>query len=333
MHHTDAASLATKPIMPLFLGIEGLSLTPEEQAFFANSNPLGFILFRRNIESEQQLKNLVHQLATVTGRLSLPLLVDCEGGRVFRLPSAMMKTPPPPRHFGDVYTQSPEKARRACYENYHTMGRYLHTLGLSVNCAPLLDLSVAGATDALEDRTFSDDPHVVADLGLSAVRALQDAGIVPVIKHMPGHGAAREDSHLVCPSIHLTAQELERHRHPFHAVLSHAEVKASPVPLWGMTAHVAYDALDPQVPATFSPRVIQHTLRQTLGFEGFLMSDDLAMGAVSHEPPDVRVRKALAAGCDGVIFGKGGVAVYAQALKGAIPLSEATKKRLSFFLS
>ncbi len=319
--------------MPLFLGIEGLSLTQEEKTFFAASNPLGFILFRRNIESAQQLKDLVHQLTTVTDRPSLPLLVDCEGGRVFRLPGAMMATPPPPRHFGDVYAQSPEKACRTCYENYHTMGRYLKALGLSVNCAPLLDLSVAGATDALGDRTFSGDPCVVTDLGVSAVRGLQDAGIVPVIKHMPGHGAAKEDSHLVCPAIHLTAQELERHRQPFHAVLSHASVKNASVPLWGMTAHVAYDALDPQVPATFSPRVIQHTLRETLGFEGFLMSDDLAMGAVSHEPPDTRVRKALAAGCDGVIFGKGGVAVYAQALKGAAPLSEDTKKRLSFFLS
>ena len=316
---------------PFIFGLEGPTLTPHERRFFHHSNPCGFILFGRNIESEEQVKNLIKDLKDVVGRDRLPILVDCEGGRVFRFPEDMHVRSPAARTFGDLYQMNPEAGVRSCYENYYRLSIYLYSLGISVNCAPVLDLHVKGASPVMGERTFSSDPEVVFKLGKAAVRGMQDAGVVPVIKHIPGHGAARQDSHLTRPRIELSEQELASHLTPFQKMI--ASPNETSVPLWAMTAHIVYTAFDDREPATLSPTVIQKVVRTQLGFQGVVVSDDMVMGAVSQETPLVRTQKAFSAGCDILIFGAGTLSLYAEALEGGEPLSPKICQKMSIFLS
>lgn len=308
-------STGDKRTVPLIFGLEGPTLFPKERDFFRAVCPVGVILFAWNLENEMQIRDLVSELKEVTERKDLSILIDCEGGRVFRLPECVMPRPAPPQKWGKLYARDPDAALEGCYRTYYNIGCVLKDLGITVNCVPCLDLLVPGGTEALGDRLFSKNPTVVGALGSAAIRGTQDAGIIPVMKHMPGHGAATEDSHDACPLVSLSHEALEKHFQSFRTCAANVREGKD---LWGMTAHVRYEALDKDVPGTFSPRVVS-CIRQEIGFKGFLISDDMYMGAVSDLPPDVRVRGALAAGCDAVLFGRGGVEIYRAALDGLRP--------------
>ena len=297
----------------MILGLEGTHLAAEEASCFRALNPLGFIFFARNITSKEQLTQLMTELKQAVGRDDVLFMIDAEGGRVWRFPETFAPRPPAASHFGAIYARDPAEAREACYANYLEMGRKLSAWGLHVNTAPCLDLRVPGANDVIGDRAFSDDPQVVAALGAEALRGLRDAGMIAIMKHIPGHGAAQQDSHAVCPQITLSTDALEPHFQPFKAQHGAEDV-------WGMTAHVRYTALDPKLPATFSPTVIQNVIRSTLAFKGTLITDDLFMGgaADTFASPAERVRKALAAGCDIALIGQGGPAFYTKATQGLL---------------
>lgn len=289
---------------PLIFGIQGAQLTDEEKVFFQCVNPLGFILFRWNLENPQQIQTLIQTLHEVVDRQDLVILVDAEGGRVFRLPPEHFPLPPAPRVFGDLYIHNPQEALQKCFENFYTIGRTLKTLGFTASCSPLLDLDTLGTHGVIGDRSFGADPEGVGHLGRATAAGLKAAGIVSVMKHIPGHGGAPADSHEELPVIGLTRQELAAHWIPF-------QMNAQGP--WAMTAHVLYPALDPHTPGTFSPTVIQEIIRGVIGFQGVLISDDLYMKALSGRPAD-KIRRSLEAGCDVALYGLGGVEVFQKAV-------------------
>jgi beta-N-acetylhexosaminidase len=297
----------------LILGLEGTQLSTDEAVCFRALNPLGFIFFARNIESPTQLAALMAALRDMLKRDDVLFMVDAEGGRVWRFPDVFGPKPVAAQHFGQLYANDPQSARRTCYDAHLEMGKRLRAWGFHINAAPCLDLRVPGANDVVGDRAFSNDPHIVSALGQEAIRGLTDAGMIAIMKHIPGHGAAMQDSHAVCPHITLSETDLAQHFAPF---------KAQPrtETLWGMTAHVRYTALDAELPATFSSTIIQNVIRGTLGFRGTLVTDDLFMGgaADTFASPAERVRTALNAGCNIALIGKGGPTFYTKAAQGCV---------------
>lgn len=291
--------------VPIIFGLEGPQLTDGERFFFEATNPWGFILFRWNMETPEQIQNLIKKLKETVGREDVPILVDAEGGRVFRLPEAFYPKPPAFQVFGEIWRDDPEQALQACYKNAHDIGQTLHSLGFTVNCSPLLDLRVKGAHDVIGDRAFSTDPTIVGQLGAAVIRGLSDAGITPVIKHIPGHGAALTDSHDELPVVTLSHEALQPHLIPFQMN------REAP---WAMTAHIVYEAIDPTQPATFSSPVIQDIIRGEIGFKGILVSDDLYMKAVSGTPAE-KVQRALNAGCDAVLYCRGGLEEWKRSVE------------------
>lgn len=297
---------------PVIFGCSGLTLTSEERAFFQETQPLGFILFKRNIQEKAQVKSLVNALKSTLNHDNPPILIDQEGGRVARLTAPHWFHPPASAELvdGDI-----EASKRRIYETYTKIAQDLSELGITVNCAPLLDLDVPGADQIMGDRTFSADPHVVAELGATAIQALHDNGIIPVMKHIPGHGAATCDSHETLPTINLSRTELEPHFIPF-IMNAHCP--------WAMTAHIVYPAIDPEVCATQSSLVIQKVIREDIGFKGFLISDDLAMKALTGSFAE-RAQKSLSAGCDAILHCSGNMIEMKEIIKG---ISRFSKKEM-----
>lgn len=273
----------------VIFGCAGTSLSDEEFAFFAAADPLGFILFRRNVNSPEQVATLTARLRAAVGRADAPVLIDQEGGRVARLRPPHWPEFPAARRFGEVWERDPERAVEAVRANSQLLAATLLPLGITVDCMPVLDLPVPGSHDVIGDRAYSADPMAVSQLGLAAAEALLDSGVLPVVKHLPGHGRAMVDSHLELPTVDATEAELaERDFAPFRAL------RYMPV---GMTAHVRYTALDATRPATLSPVVLGEIVRDRLGFVGLLLSDDLSMQALPGGIED-RAVAALEAGCD-----------------------------------
>lgn len=277
-------------------GLQGTVLSEEEKRFFSRINPLGFILFARNCESPQQVAALTASLTSLLGREDVPILIDQEGGRVSRLKPPHWRKPPPAKLFAD-YAQSDSlaAAERAVYDNTRLIARELHALGISVDCAPLADVPVQDAHDIIGDRAFGAEPAQITPLAAAMARGLLEGGVLPVLKHIPGHGRARADSHEELPVVHESLEVLRRTDFvPFKA-LCHLPM--------GMTAHILYTALDAQRPATLSPVVIR-LIRDELGFDGLLMSDDLSMKALGGSFGE-RTALSLAAGCDVVLHCNG----------------------------
>jgi len=287
----------------VIFGCSGLALTKEEQTFFRDTQPLGFILFKRNIQGKSQLKTLIEDLRSTLSQENPPILVDQEGGRVARLTSPHWFHPPASSLLAKG---SLEEAKNRVYETYAQIAADLRNVGITVNCAPILDLHIQGADLIMGDRTFSSDPQIVAELGNVAIQALQEGGIIPVMKHIPGHGAATCDSHKVLPVIPLSEKELEPHFLPF---------KANAHCPWAMTAHIIYPALDPHHPVTQSPFVIHNIIRNKIGFQGFLISDDLGMKALKGSFAE-RTYKSLEAGCDAVLHCSGNLNEMMQVMEG-----------------
>lgn len=318
VHNGQQTARGDVPLAVIF-GLTGTELRDDERSFFRSANPLGFNLFKRNCDTPDQVRALVDELRACIGRSDAPVLIDQEGGRVARLKPPHWRQLQASAAFGEMARRDQAAAEEAVAINYRLIAAELFDLGITVNAAPVLDLRRPETTDAIGDRAFSGDPATVAALGLAACGGLMAGGVTPIMKHMPGHGRATTDSHLELPRVDADRQTLMRTDFlPFTALAG--------MP-WGMTAHILYPALDPELPATLSPTVIETVIRGELGFTGFLVSDDICMEALEGDFGS-RTARALAAGCDLVLHGDGVMAAMEQVAAGARPLDEKAVARL-----
>jgi len=276
---------------PAIFGIQGQSLTASERDFFKDSQPFGFILFGRNVAQRDQLRALTDDLRSLTGRDQLPILIDQEGGRVARMQAPQWPVYPPAAIFEAIYAHDPSCGLEACALNFEALALDLSEVGITVTCAPVLDVPIVGAHDVIGDRAFSQNPEYVAKLGEACLVGLRAGGVEGVIKHIPGHGRSAVDSHKDLPRVTASDAELASDLLPFRA-LSGA--------LMAMTAHVIFDAWDADQCATLSPSVIDQVIRKKIGFDGLLMSDDLDMKALSGEIGELAAASQRA-GCDVVL--------------------------------
>lgn len=312
-------SANNRPAAVIF-GCKGLSLSQEERHFFKTVNPTGFIIFARNIDNPEQVRALCADLRSCTDRPDAPILIDEEGGRVARLQPPHWPVFPPAKTFGDLYEKNARKARRACRDNFAKIAAELRKIGVNVDCAPVLDVPVAGANEkVVGDRPFSFKTSVIADLGAVACRALSNGGVLPIIKHIPGHGRATTDSHFELPVVTESRDLL--HKTDFKAF--RALAKLSP---WAMTAHLLYTAVDAEKPASLSRKVIDEVIRGDIGFDGFLICDDLSMKALKGDFADLTAQ-ALDAGCDAVLHCNGDMAEMAKIASAARPLTDKAMER------
>jgi beta-N-acetylhexosaminidase len=290
-------------------GCAGPELGANELAFFREAEPWGFILFRRNIETPEQVRGLTAALREAVGRESAPILIDQEGGRVQRLGPPHWPAYPPGRAFGRVPANDPLVRRELARLGARLMAEDLRSVGINVDCVPVLDVPVAGAHDVIGDRAYAADPATVAILGRAAAEGLVAGGVLPVIKHIPGHGRAGADSHHALPVVRASREELEAQDFvPFRHLAD--------MPL-AMTAHVVYTALDPAAPATTSRKVMREIIRGHIGFDGLVMTDDLSMNALSGTLRE-RAEAAFAAGCDVALHCNGKLAEM-EAVAAAAP--------------
>jgi len=309
----------SNPPSAVIYGCAGKVLTDAEKAFFAEIDPLGFILFARNIESPDQVRALVGALRETVGR-EAPVLIDQEGGRVQRLKPPHWMARPPMVEFGQLAARDLPRARHAARLNAHLIAAELRSLGIDVDCAPLIDVPVDGSDNIIGDRAFGSDPMLVADLGRAVMDGLLDGGVMPIVKHIPGHGRATVDSHKALPVVATSRAELERSDFvPFRSL------RDAP---WAMTAHVIYSAYDDLRPATLSPVVIKDVIRGFIGCDAVLLSDDLSMHALSGSFED-RARESLLAGCDVVLHCNGDMDEMKGVAAGLRPLDDAGQMRLA----
>ncbi len=307
-------------INSVLFGCSGPALSEDERRFFRAVNPLGFILFARNVENPAQVKALVQSLRDSVGRADAPVLIDQEGGRVRRLRPPHWYDAPPGAAFARLAARDPDLADRVMRLNCRLIGRELADLGIDVDCAPVLDVPVAGAHDVIGDRALGDTPLAIIRLGRASIEGFLDEGIIPVIKHIPGHGRAMVDSHLDLPVVTAGLEDLDAQDFaPFRALAG------AP---WAMTAHVVYPAIDKDRPATTSPIVINQVIRGRIGFDGLLISDDLSMKALGGRFQD-RATQALDAGCDVVLHCNGDAAEMAAIAEAVRPLTPAAHTRIA----
>lgn len=276
---------------PVIFGLSGLTLTPEETAFFARVEPAGYILFKRNIENRAQVRALTDSLRALSGRADVPILIDQEGGRVARMQPPEWPAFPGGPAFDALYEIAPISAIEAARANAEAIALMLAEVGINVDCLPLLDVAQPDTTEAVSIRTLGSEPLRVAAMGRAIVDGLRRGGVVGVVKHMPGHGRAKVDTHYHLPTVTASDAELEIDLQPF------ASLKDAPM---GMTSHIVFDAWDKERPATLSPVVIEQIIRQRIGFDGLLMTDDIDMKALSGSAGD-KAAGAIAAGCDLVL--------------------------------
>ena len=269
-------------------GLEGVAMTAADRDFFRDSDPSGFILFRRNCEDQEQLLRLTDSLRELSGRDDVPILIDQEGGRVARMRPPVWPAFPPAERFAALYRTAPSSAIEAVRSNARALALMLRACGINVNALPLLDVRQEGASDIIGDRALGKEPMQVAALGRAVLDGMASTGVIGIIKHIPGHGRALVDSHKELPVVTATAEELEMDLEPFE--------RLSKAPM-GMTAHVVYTAWDRERPASLSPTVIRDIIRERIGFDGWLMSDDLGMEALQGDFAS-RAAGVVAAGCD-----------------------------------
>jgi beta-N-acetylhexosaminidase len=281
---------------PIIFGCAGTRLTFLERALFKDADPFGFILFKRNCESAEQIRYLIMELQQVTGRQHVTIAIDQEGGRVARLQPPNWPKYPAARTFGRMYERDAEWGIEAIKLYTRTVAYELCKLGILINCAPVVDLYDPNGTPAMGDRAFSAEPAIVAALARAQAETFLSNGVLPVIKHLPGHGRLKVDPHHVLPRIEATRAELETQDFiPFELLKD--------IPL-GMNSHAIFTALDPRQPASLSSIVNGTIIRDVLGFDGLLLSDDLTMKALSGLPGELALR-ALAAGNDIVLHCSG----------------------------
>lgn len=318
-------------MQPVIFGLAGLALTADETALFKGADPAGYILFKRNVDSPDQVRALTASLRDLAGR-DVPILIDQEGGRVARLRPPHWPEFPPGEVFGLLYDKAPITAIEACRLNALALAALLRDLGINVDCLPLLDVRDAGGHDIIGDRSFGTEPLVVAALGKAVLDGFQAGGICGIVKHIPGHGRARADSHLELPVVTASRAELERDFIPFRRLAN--------APM-AMTAHITYTALDAHRCATLSPQVIEF-IRNDIGFGGLLMSDDLGMHALGNpqsggHPPGsnalsdfgARALASIEAGCDIALHCSGDFNEMRSIVEAAPVMSSAAAARLA----
>jgi beta-N-acetylhexosaminidase len=270
-------------------GCAGTELTAEERAFFADKRPWGFILFARNLKEGQQISDLTASFRELVGRSDAPVFIDQEGGRVQRLRPPLAPNYPSGAALGAIYRQSRSAGLHAARLLSRLHALDLRKFGITADCLPVLDVPIEGSSNVIGDRAYGFDPLTVTEMGREAALGLMDGGVLPVMKHMPGHGRGMADSHHSLPVVTASLAELEEHDFaPFLAL--------NDLPM-AMTGHLVFTAIDPQNPATTSSMVISEIIRGYLRFDGLLISDDISMNALSGDMHQ-RARAIFAAGCD-----------------------------------
>jgi beta-N-acetylhexosaminidase len=277
-------------------GVSGLELSAEEREFIRTERPWGFILFKRNIDTPEQVTNLVREMRNSMGSPDAPVLIDQEGGRVQRLGPPHWPVYPAGAAFGALYDIDPELGLAAARLSARLMAADLVDLGVTVDCLPLADVPVAGADAVIGNRAYGTEPGKVAAIARAVTEGLEQGGVLPVLKHIPGHGRATADTHFRLPEVDTPKAELERT--DFAAFQPLADLPMA------MTAHVVFSALDPVHPATTSATIIEQVIRGVIGFQGLLMSDDVSMNALSGSIAE-RTRAIVTAGCDMVLHCNG----------------------------
>ncbi|MDI7863333.1 beta-N-acetylhexosaminidase [Rhizobiaceae bacterium n13] len=279
----------------MILGCQGLTLTPDEIALYRGEAPWGFILFGRNIGEPAQISDLVSALRESVGR-DAPVFIDQEGGRVQRIRPPILSRYPSGQALGELYRRDRDAGLRAAWLMSRLHAFDLKSFGIDVDCLPVLDVPMEGSSNVIGDRAYGTDPTTVAEMGRAAAAGLKAGGVLPVMKHMPGHGRGMVDSHHDLPVVNVSRAELEAHDFvPFVAMKDE---------LMAMTAHVVYTEIDPSNPATTSRVVIEEIIRGYIGFEGLLMSDDSSMNALKGTLGE-RAANIAAAGCDIVLHCNG----------------------------
>jgi beta-N-acetylhexosaminidase len=277
-------------------GVSGLELSADERAFIGSEQPWGFILFKRNVETPEQVALLVRELRESAGNPDAPVLIDQEGGRVQRFGPPHWPVYPPGAVFGALYDIEPALGLTAARLSARLIAADLFEAGVTVDCLPLADVPVAGADAVIGNRAYGTEPHKVARIARAVTEGLEQGGILPVLKHIPGHGRATADTHFRLPEVDTPKAELERT--DFAAFQPLADLPMA------MTAHVVFSALDPAHPATTSATIIEQVIRGVIGFQGLLMSDDVSMNALAGSIAE-RTRAIIGAGCDMVLHCNG----------------------------
>jgi beta-N-acetylhexosaminidase len=298
-------------------GLSGPFITSNERAFLREAAPWGLIIFKRNVSTPDQVAQLVSSFREIVGR-EAPVLVDQEGGRVQRLGPPHWPAYPTGARYGELYEQEAELGLAAARLGGRLMAADLAPLGINVDCLPIADVPVDGSDPVIGDRAYGNTPVKVAAIGRALAEGLQRGGVLPVLKHLPGHGRAAADSHLRLPVVDTDRATLETTDFAAFRPLSD-------LPL-GMTAHVVFSAMDPVTPATSSVTMVREVIRGFIGFKGLLMSDDISMGALSGTIED-RCRAAFVAGCDVVLHCNGQLDEMQQVASAASILVGESAKR------
>ncbi len=301
-------------------GCAGTSLSDTEREFFAKNRPCGLIVFARNCETPDQLCALVAAFKDAVESDEVLVLIDQEGGRVQRLRPPYWRNMPPARCYGVMYETDQEAGKAAAFAGARLIAQELADLGINVNCTPVLDVPEKGAHEIIGDRAFSTDPDVVAALGRAVMNGTLAGGVLPVIKHVPGHGRAKADSHLSLPRIDVPERELrDIDFRPFQALRD--------APL-AMTAHVLLPCYDERRPASVSPVIMGEVIRDLIGLEGLVMSDDIGMQALGGPFAD-RARAVIAAGCDVALHCSGDFAEMVETASAVPPLDGIAAERFA----
>lgn len=306
------------PVKALITDLAGLTLSAEERAFLRDADPWGLILFGkqgnndRNIATPDQVRALVDSFRDAVGRADAPVLIDQEGGRVQRLRPPHWPDYPPGAAYGRLYDMEPAIGLRAAFLGGRLIAHDLLTLGITVDCLPLGDVPVSDADKIIGDRAYGTTPAKVAALAAAVADGLMDGGVLPVLKHLPGHGRATVDSHKELPRV--TADRATLTATDFAAFRPLAGLPM------GMTAHVVFAAIDPVAPATTSVTMVREVIRGTIGFDGLLMTDDISMQALGGSLPE-RGRASLGAGCDVVLHCNGSLAERIEVAASVPPLA------------
>ncbi|MEH3127969.1 beta-N-acetylhexosaminidase [Agrobacterium cavarae] len=302
----------------MILGCSGLTLTQEEIALYKAEQPWGFILFGRNIGDAQQITDLVTSMREAVGRPDAPVLIDQEGGRVQRIRPPILQSYPNAQALGAIYLRDREQGLRVAWLMSRLHAFDLMRFGINVDCLPVLDVPVEGASNVIGNRAYGFDPKMVSEMGQAAADGLKAGGMLPVMKHIPGHGRGMVDSHHELPVVDVPLDDLDAHDFvPFRALNKE---------LMGMSAHLVFNAIDPERPATTSRKVIDEIIRGRIGFDGLLMSDDSSMNALKGTLGE-RAANIVAGGCDIVLHCNGVMSEMLQVVKEVPPLTGRSLER------
>ncbi|TCV60869.1 beta-N-acetylhexosaminidase [Neorhizobium sp. R1-B] len=302
----------------MILGSSGPTLTADEIALYRDERPWGFILFARNCLEPKQISDLVAAMRDAVGRPEAPVLIDQEGGRVQRIRPPMIERYPSAAALGELYRRDRSKGLRAAWLMSRLHAFDLMKFGINVDCLPVLDVPIEGASNVIGDRAYGFDPKTVSDMGRAAAAGLKAGGMLPVMKHIPGHGRGMADSHHELPVVAASRAELEAHDFlPFMALKDE---------LMAMSAHIVFTAIDPAEPATISRKVIEEVIRGHIGFDGLLMSDDTSMNALKGTIGE-RAARIVGGGCDIILHCNGVMEEMKAVVKEAIPLAGEALRR------